>query len=356
MMAGIVALVGGVAWWVCGRLSTQDSWLTVLDRPNERSLHHTPTPRTGGVAILIGLYVGIGVLASLQLMTGKSEVSETMGWAPLGWIVALMSVLAVVSLIDDRQGLPIVLRFGVQLFAAALLVFGAHVSVPALSIPVFGTMEFGWCSAGISMALLIWMTNLYNFMDGMDGFAGGMTMIGGFSLAGLAATDQAGPVSLLALLVAGAAAGFLVHNFPPARIFMGDVGSIPIGFCFGALMLLGSREHVFDLWVPLILFSPFIADATVTLLRRALAGEKVWEAHRSHYYQRAVLLGWGHRKTVLAEYGLMLICVGLAWLYQVGDDVTRLLVLCGWSLLFLSLVAGVTIAERTAGERQLAAR
>lgn len=356
MMGGIAVLTGAVAWWVCGWLSNQNSWLSVLDRPNERSLHHTPTPRTGGIGILIGLFVGMGVMTSLPLTSWESGASGVGRWTSIGGIVALMAVLAVVSFIDDRRGLPITFRFGAQFVAAVLLVLSAHISLPAISIPLVGTMEFGWYSAGISVILLIWMTNLYNFMDGMDGFAGGMTVIGGFSLACLTMKDQVDPLSLLALLVASSAAGFLVRNFPPARIFMGDVGSIPIGFCFGAMMLLGSREHLFDVWVPLIVFSPFIVDASVTLARRVLCGEKFWQAHRSHYYQRVVLLGWGHRKTVLAEYLLMLICVGLAWLYHVGEEVTRLLVLCGWSLLFFAIMAGVTLAERMLGERQFAAR
>jgi UDP-N-acetylmuramyl pentapeptide phosphotransferase/UDP-N-acetylglucosamine-1-phosphate transferase len=178
------------------------------------------------------------------------------------------------------------------------------------------------------------MTNLYNFMDGMDGFAGGMTLIGGLTLALLTATGNAWTISVLSSLLAGAAAGFLVHNFPPARIFMGDVGS---------------------LWVPLIVFSPFVVDATATLLRRALAGEKVWQAHRVHYYQRVVLLGWGHRRTVMVEYGLMVLCAGLTWCYQVGTDSMRLLVLAVWCLVFGGLMVGVAMAERVAGQRQIVA-
>jgi UDP-N-acetylmuramyl pentapeptide phosphotransferase/UDP-N-acetylglucosamine-1-phosphate transferase len=207
----------------------------------------------------------------------------------------------------------------------------------------------------VTLLLLLWVTNLYNFMDGMDGFAGGMTLIGGLALAVLTAKGNAWTVSVLSLLLAGAAAGFLVHNFPPARIFMGDVGSIPIGFFFGAVMLLGGRDGLFDLWVPLIVFSPFVVDATATLLRRALAGEKIWQAHRAHYYQRVVLLGWGHRRTVLAEYGLMVSCAGLAWLYHIGTESTRVLVLGAWCLIFSGLAVGVAIAERAAAQRQAVA-
>lgn len=118
-------------------------------------------------------------------------------------------------------------------------------------------------------------------------------------------------------------------------------------------MLLGSQERLFDIWVPLIIFSPFIVDATVTLLRRVFMRERIWEAHRSHFYQRVVLLGWGHRKTVLAEYGVMLVCATLAWLYQFGSDQLRMGILLGWGLLFTGLMVGVMMAERAMREKQL---
>jgi UDP-N-acetylmuramyl pentapeptide phosphotransferase/UDP-N-acetylglucosamine-1-phosphate transferase len=269
--------------------------------------------------------------------------------------MAVVALLALVSFLDDRGGLPVALRFGIQAASAATVVIGARVSLPAIPFPLIGTFDLGWFSVAASIGFLIWMTNLYNFMDGMDGFAGGMTLIGGLSLAVLATKSNAGVIGVLSFLLAGAAAGFLVHNFPPARIFMGDVGSVPIGFFFGALILLGSRDQLFDIWVPLITFSPFVVDATATLIRRGLSGEKIWKAHRGHYYQRMVLLGWGHRRTVLVEYGLMVVCAGLAWLYQVGTDSIRLLVLCVWCLVFGGFMAGVTMAERAAAQERIVA-
>ncbi|MGE3978851.1 MAG: hypothetical protein AB7F94_14885, partial [Nitrospira sp.] len=133
------------------------------------------------------------------------------------------------------------------------------------------------------------------------------------------------------------ALGFLTHNFPPARIFMGDAGSITIGFLAGTLMILGVRDGIFELWVPVMIFSPFIVDATVTLIRRALRRKKIWQAHREHYYQRLVLVGWSHRRTVLAEYGVMILCGGLAVLYHHSTDDVRLSILGAWVALFLVL-------------------
>ena len=127
---------------------------------------------------------------------------------------------------------------------------------------------------------------------------------------------------------------------------MGDVGSVTSGFLCGALIILGCRDRVFDLWVPFILFSPFILDATITLISRVWQREKIWVAHRTHYYQRLVLSGWGHRKTVLAEYAVMALCGGLAVLYHEVSEEWRLVILGFWGLLFLSLALGVKGVEQ----------
>jgi UDP-N-acetylmuramyl pentapeptide phosphotransferase/UDP-N-acetylglucosamine-1-phosphate transferase len=151
----------------------------------------------------------------------------------------------------------------------------------------------------------IWVTNLYNFMDGSDGLAGGMALFG-FAAYGAAAW-RSSDVSVAAanLCVVGAAAGFLRFNFSPARIFMGDAGSIPLGFLAASVGSYGWSRGLWPAWFPLLVFSPFWVDATTTLLARQLRGEKVWLAHRSHYYQRLVLMGWGHRKVAVVEYVLM---------------------------------------------------
>jgi len=121
---------------------------------------------------------------------------------------------------------------------------------------------------------------------------------------------MSGDVALLAdcAIVAAAAAAFLLFNFPPARLFMGDAGSIPIGFLAAALSLAGWRDGDWPAWFPAVVFAPFIVDATLTLAKRLISGERIWDAHNKHYYQRLVRLGWGHRKTALAEYALMLVC------------------------------------------------
>jgi UDP-N-acetylmuramyl pentapeptide phosphotransferase/UDP-N-acetylglucosamine-1-phosphate transferase len=164
----------------------------------------------------------------------------------------------------------------------------------------------GWLVVTFAAVAVIWMLNLYNFMDGSDGLAGGMTLIG-FGCYGAAAW-LAGDESFAAanFSVAASAAAFLLFNFHPARIFLGDSGSIPLGFLAAAMGFIGWMSGDWPLWLPLLVFSPFIADASVTLLKRGWRGEKVWQAHREHYYQRMVQHGLGHRNTALLAYILML--------------------------------------------------
>ena len=252
-----------------------------LDKPNERSLHVVPVPRTGGIAIVAGL-----IAAALWLRASPSL------WVPA-------AALAIASYFDDRHALPAAVRLVMHLVASGI---------------------FLWLAVGSSTAALLlvlwlaiaWTTNLYNFMDGSDGLAGGMAVIG-FGTYALAAWLGGNlEFELLAWSIAAAAAGFLIFNFPPAKIFMGDVGSIPLGFLSGAIGAAGWQQGLWPLWFPVVVFAPFIVDASVTLLRRVLRRERIWQAHRGHYYQRLILSGWSHRKTALYEYALMLICSAAA--------------------------------------------
>jgi UDP-N-acetylmuramyl pentapeptide phosphotransferase/UDP-N-acetylglucosamine-1-phosphate transferase len=255
-----------------------------LDEPNARSLHVTPVPRTGGLAVLAGAASAVAFIGA-QL------------WLPM----ALALALAAVSLYDDVRGLPRRLRFGAHFAAAALLAW--YVLAPMHPLEML-----------LVVVAVVWTTNLYNFMDGADGVAGGMALIG-FSAYALAAW-LAGESALAALCAALAAAalGFLTHNFHPARIFLGDVGSIPIGFLAAALGVVGWRHDAWPLWFPVLVFGPFNADATVTFLRRLARREKVWEAHKEHYYQRIVRMGLGHRSAALIGYAVMCACAIFALL------------------------------------------
>jgi UDP-N-acetylmuramyl pentapeptide phosphotransferase/UDP-N-acetylglucosamine-1-phosphate transferase len=225
----------------------------------------------------------------------------------LGWIISAVLLVGVVSFVDDRAQVPISVRLIIHLVASSLLLVGGIANPSSLwpgaesVFPVAST----WL---LILLYLIWLTNLYNFMDGMDGFAGGMAVFGFGTLGLLGHMAGDDYYAAVCWVIAAASAGFLVWNFPPARIFMGDTGSSALGFLAAALSLWADRDGLFPLWLAVMVFAPFVFDATLTLARRTLKGERIWEAHRSHYYQRLVQAGWSHRRTVLWEYGLMLLC------------------------------------------------
>lgn len=290
-------------------------WLTrsrvALDAPNARSLHRAPVPRTGGIGIHIG-----AVLAWMVLQPGLPWVL----WATLG-------VLLAVSLADDIRGVPVLVRFAAGVLASGLL---------AVSL----LHEHAGAGGVLIVTLAVaWMSNLYNFMDGSDGMAGGMAVFG-FSFYGAAAwLAGSATFALVNFSLAAAAAAFLVFNFHPARVFMGDVGSVPLGFLAGAFGIMGWIERDWPWWFPALVFSPFIVDASVTLARRAVRRERVWEAHRDHYYQRLVQLGWGHRGTALAGYGLMLVCGALGLVALVLPGSGQVAILAATALGYAALIA-----------------
>jgi len=277
-----------------------------LDQPNERSLHEQPVPRTGGIAVLAG------TASAMVFLKGAY-------WLPL----ALALVLAAVSLVDDLRDMPTPVRLVAHLTAAAVLVGSAL-----------------WPGHPLGVVLLViaiaWITNLYNFMDGSDGLAGGMAVIGfgTYALAAFLAGDAL--LAMLCTAIAAAAAAFLTHNFPPARIFLGDVGSIPLGFLAGALGVLGWHGGLWPLWFPALVFGPFIGDATLTLVRRLLRGERVWQAHREHYYQRLVRMGFGHRGTALIAYAVMAACGAVALFGRTQPLIIQIFA-------FLSAAAGLAV-------------
>ena len=254
------------------------------------------------------------------------------------------AVLAAHSYWNDLHETTVLTRLGVQAFAATVAVLGARLTLNPAGL------SLGLLALPITVLALVWMTNLYNFMDGIDGFAGGMTVVGFTALAGFSFRGGQPMVGWVSLLVVGATAGFLVHNFPPARIFLGDVGSVPLGFLAGSLSLMGVRDGLFDPWVPVLLFSPFVVDATLTLVRRILRGERVWRPHREHYYQRLVLAGWGHRRTVLAEYALMVTSAVTAAAYVFVGEAIQVCLLALWAVIYCSCMYAVrTLETRRAG-------
>lgn len=279
------------------------------DLPNDRSLHSTPVPRIGSVGLMAGI------------LSGWLIVYSSLTW----WVVLPLLGLFAISLLDDIYNLTVKQRLLSHLFAAAILVFGSGLFV-----------QQGFVIALLVILLATWMIDLYNFMDGSDGLAGGMALFG-FGMLGVAAWLAHNPsLALLNFCISAASAGFLFYNFHPAKIFMGDAGSIPLGFLAMAMGLLGWQQGSWAVWFPVLVFSPFIVDASVTLLKRTIRGVKVTEAHREHYYQRLIQLGWGHRNVALAEYGLML-AAGVSGLCLL-QDVFPWQMLLAWGAIYASLM------------------
>lgn len=297
----------------------------LLDYPNHRSLHHVPVPRVGGLAIWAGLAAGVAIV--LVMFGFRYE---------LVWIITAVSIVGFVSLADDWFDVPILLRLVVHIAGGGLLLLGG-LSLESIKLPGLEIHAPVAINAILGVSLIVWMINLYNFMDGMDGFAGGMAIFGFGTLGVLAYMAGDEYFALLCVAVTTAVAGFLVFNFPPARIFMGDGGASVLGLLAAALSLWGDSKGLFPFWVAVLIFSPFVVDATVTLVRRSIRGEPVWRAHRSHYYQQLVQLGWGHRKTVIAEYALMGLCAISAVVC------TRVSVLAQWAIIIFWIFAYIGI-------------
>ncbi len=295
-------------------------WKTtaILDYPNSRSLHETPVPRIGGLGLLLG------VMVSWFFFTIDLPVSLWLG------ITALIGI----SIADDLWKMPVRYRLFVHGLVAAAFSFLA-VDLHDWQIQLCLTLA------------IIWMTNLYNFMDGSDGLAGGMTLIG-FGYYGLAAyLSNNVDFAVINLSVAAAALGFLAHNFYPARIFLGDSGAIPLGYVAAVMGILGWLHELWSLWVPLLIFSPFITDASVTLIKRFCRGEKIWRAHREHYYQRLVQSGLGHRNTALLGYGLMLAAGACAVWMNTQDMRMQLITITVWCGIYLGLMLMADLGKKT---------
>ena len=296
LLTALLTLI--LAWLATGRVT---AWLrrrAILDQPNHRSSHTIPTPRGGGLGVLVAL---------LPVWAGLAVLHADAPGAPVVLpVLAGAALLAGLSFLDDLKGLPVALRFGAQLAVIAGLVFW----LPADARLFQGWLPF-WPDRLLTLLGWVWFVNLFNFMDGIDGIAGVETMtigLGASLIAGLAGWTLPG---LWGIALAAAALGFLAWNWHPAKVFLGDVGSVPLGLLGGWLLI---QLAIAGAWAPaLILPGYFLADATLTLLRRALRGEKIWQAHREHFYQRAVRSGLRHdqvsARIALVNGGLILCAV-----------------------------------------------
>ena len=298
LLAAFVASICLILLKSPGRLPTA--------HPNVRSLHHRPVPKGGGLAVWSGW-----LLATVWLA------------APQPWLAPLLLII-VVSFWDDRYGVPAWTRLLIQTIAA-----GAWIWLSEAPLNPFA-----------AVVAIVWMANLFNFMDGSDGLAVAMALIGFGAYAIAGSMAGAGNAPILWALVA-AIAPCLVMNFPPAKLFMGDVGAVPLGFIAATFGMSGWYGGAWPGWFPLLVFLPFIADASVTLVLRLLHGAKIWEAHREHFYQKLVQLGFGHRGTLILYGALMMGTASSALLALVRAPASGSGLLALWSTVMALLFGAI---------------
>jgi Fuc2NAc and GlcNAc transferase len=307
MIGAIAAFIGAVllSWLLTGAMRRYALRSALLDLPNERSLHRTPTPRGGGVAVALVTLAGLAAAALLSKIP-----------APVAWALGVGGALvAGVGWLDDRRGVSARVRATVHAAAACWAAYW-----------IWGEITPG-ALAGV--VCIMWAINLYNFMDGIDGLAATEASSVGVIAGALFLMAGRADLAIVAFIVAAAAMGFLGWNWPPARIFLGDVGSGFLGFTFGVLSLIAGLSGALPIALCLLLAGVFAFDATVTLLRRAARGERWYQAHRSHAYQRLVQAGSTHAAVSGGVVLVNLALGALAWLAQSGRISVAVAVLAG---------------------------
>lgn len=274
---------------------------SIIDVPNERSSHSVPTPRGGGVAIVVAFILALPMLSILGAVN----------WLVIWGLIGSGSLVAVIGFADDHGHIAARWRLVGHFIAAAWALFWLN---GFGSIQFFGaTIDLGWWGNLMAAFYLVWMLNLYNFMDGIDGLASVQAIF--VCVAACLISWMNGYTSLIGapLILSAAVAGFLVWNFPPARIFMGDAGSGFLGVTLGILTINAGQKAPELMWSWLILLGIFIVDTTVTLFRRLSCREKVYQAHRSHAYQYASRHYSSHRTVTLGT-----LFINLIWIFPMA--------------------------------------
>ena len=296
----------------------------ILDHPNERSSHVTPTPRGGGLVIVV-LVLGAGLWSANQVGWSRGLVYLVCGIviAWLGWR-------------DDVSSLSTRVRFAVQGLVAAVSIYGLGY-FKSVTIPLFGELQLGVVGVVITFLWIIGLTNAYNFMDGIDGIAGGVAFAGGLGWMMLASNAHNPFAFWIALAIAAGSLGFLAHNWSPAKIFMGDVASTFLGYTFAVLPLIASDQSGDALMLGTLLMWTFIMDAGVTFLRRALKRENLFAAHRTHLYQRLVIGGYSHAAISTLYISLTLLAALLAYAWSWGQVYAPPFIIIGLPLIWILL-------------------
>jgi UDP-N-acetylmuramyl pentapeptide phosphotransferase/UDP-N-acetylglucosamine-1-phosphate transferase len=300
----------------------------LLDYPNERSSHSAPTPRGGGLAIVI-VVLAAGIFAAVA-ECGRNPITHSLIYLVCGAVIAYLGWR------DDHHSLSPRVRFAVQGLVALASVLGMGY-FKSVTIPLFGQLGLGIVGFIITILWIVGLTNAYNFMDGIDGIAGGVALSAALGWTFLATHTNHNFVFWIALAIAAGSLGFLFHNWSPAKIFMGDAGSTFLGYTFAVLPLLSADEGGDALMLGTLLMWTFIMDAGITFIRRALKRENVFAAHRAHLYQRLVIAGCKHTQVSALYILLTLLAAALAYAWSWGQPYAPPLIIIGLPLIWLIL-------------------
>lgn len=342
LLLSIGGVIAGLAWLALFPLRRYLDRRQAIDIPNERSSHTRPTIRGGGLVIVVLTLAGTLPIVLLRAFNSSGTGVVFVGGAAL---------IAAVSWIDDLRSLSNRVRFAAHSLAAIVVIAGFGYW-EIVQLPAIGAVHLGWFGAIVTFVWIVGLTNAYNFMDGIDGIAGSQAVVAGigWSLLGMA-LDQPF-TAILAVLLAASSVGFLGHNWPPAKVFMGDVGSAFLGYSFAtAPLILGAysaaQPGTARLAVAAVLIVwPFVFDTVLTFLRRWRNGENVFAAHRSHLYQRLVIAGWQHQTVTLLYAGLAMLGVVLAYLFVTTTGFVTWLIVLGLPLCAGGLYGLVVQQER----------
>jgi Fuc2NAc and GlcNAc transferase len=287
--AAIGLITGILSYFSCIKAIALAEKSGMIAHPGERQSHEVATPAGGGLGLIFSIVV---VSLGLQLLFPLPDF-----W----WQYMLPGILllAIVGWRDDKRPVSSLVRLLVQLVVSLWLLGFFPFQFSLVYVGVFAGTTLG----------MIWLMNLYNFMDGSNGMAGFQGVFAGLTMAVIFQMGDQPALALIALLVAAACAGFLPLNFPRARVFMGDVASVPLGFIFASLAVYGLHTDSLSLSVAILIMSVFFVDATLTLLTRVLCGERWYTAHAQHVYQRLIAHGWSHQQVLVVYQAINLILV-----------------------------------------------
>ena len=312
----------------------------LLDHPNDRSMHSMPIPRGGGLAIVL-VVLGAGLFSA-----GQTDLNHSLVYVACGVVIALLGWR------DDVKSLSPIIRFAVQGIVAVVSIISMGY-FKSVTIPLFGEFQLGVVGVVITFLWIIGLTNAYNFMDGIDGMAGGVAVSAGLGWMWLSSASGNSFAFWVALAISAGSLGFLFHNWSPAKIFMGDVASTFLGYSFAVLSLLSADKGGDALLLGTLLMWTFIMDAGLTFINRLRKGEKVFSAHRSHLFQRLVLGGYKHA-TISYLYIVLTMFAGLlSFIWARGNRIAEPLIFLGLPLIWILLSRHASRLQSVASEPEV---